>query len=197
MPTQPCLVLYSFCANLLHSLIIWLMVSSLSPHNLHLLFSCILSILILIWLVLMALFCAAIRRDSVSLIKFLFRSNVQIFSCEIYYTLLRVFSHQRLLGISHWSFSDTRSHKVSKTVFSILTDLNNYVVWMVSTHPLFSKTSSLCTNPFVIVSTAPFTFCIIVTFMFHSFFSVPYLGPVIFPFFLFYSVTIKTITQSP
>ena len=36
--TQPSLVLYSFCASLLHSLIIWLMVSSLSPHNLHLLF---------------------------------------------------------------------------------------------------------------------------------------------------------------
>ena len=36
--TQSCLVLYSRSANLLHSLIIWLMVSSLSPHNLHLLF---------------------------------------------------------------------------------------------------------------------------------------------------------------
>ena len=32
-PTQSCLVLYSFCTNLLHSLII---VSSLSPHNLYL-----------------------------------------------------------------------------------------------------------------------------------------------------------------
>ena len=65
LPTQSCLVLYSFCANLL--LIMWLMVSSLSPHNLHLLFCCVLSILALIWLVLMALFCAAIKRDSISL----------------------------------------------------------------------------------------------------------------------------------
>ena len=32
--TQSCLALYSLCANLLHSLIIWLMVSSLSPHSL-------------------------------------------------------------------------------------------------------------------------------------------------------------------
>ena len=55
-PTQSCLVLYSFCANLLHSLIMWLMVSSLSQHNLHLLFCCVLSILALIWLVLSALF---------------------------------------------------------------------------------------------------------------------------------------------
>ena len=30
--TQSCLVLYSFCANLLHSLIIWGIISSLSPH---------------------------------------------------------------------------------------------------------------------------------------------------------------------
>ena len=30
MPTQSCLALYSFCANLLHSLIMWLMVSYLS-----------------------------------------------------------------------------------------------------------------------------------------------------------------------
>ena len=38
LPTQSCLVLYSFCANLLHSLIMWLIVSSLSPHSQHLLF---------------------------------------------------------------------------------------------------------------------------------------------------------------
>ena len=62
-PTQSCLVLHSLCANWLHLLIMWLMVSSLSPHHLHLLFCCVLSILALIWLVLMALFCAAIRRD--------------------------------------------------------------------------------------------------------------------------------------
>ena len=65
-----CLVLYSFCANFLHSLIKWLIVSSLSPHSLHLLFCWVLSILALIWLVLMELFCAAIRRDSVSLLTF-------------------------------------------------------------------------------------------------------------------------------
>ena len=56
LPTQSCLALYSFCANLLHSLIMWLMVSSLSSHSLHLLFCCVLYILALIWLVLMALF---------------------------------------------------------------------------------------------------------------------------------------------
>ena len=83
LPTQSCLVLYSFCANFLHSLIMWLIVSSLSPHSLHLLFCWILSILALVWLVLMALSCAAIRRDSVSLLKFPFLSHVQVLSYEI------------------------------------------------------------------------------------------------------------------
>ena len=59
-PTQPCLVLYNFCSNFQHSLMMWLIISSLSPHNLHLLFCFVLSILPLIWLVLMALFCSAI-----------------------------------------------------------------------------------------------------------------------------------------
>ena len=67
LPTQSCLVLYSFCANLLHSLIMWLIVSS--PLS-HLLFCCVLSILALIWLVLLVLFCAAIWRESVSLSLF-------------------------------------------------------------------------------------------------------------------------------
>ena len=41
LPTQSCLALYSLCANLLHSLIMWLIVSSLSSHSLHLLFCCV------------------------------------------------------------------------------------------------------------------------------------------------------------
>ena len=55
----------------------WLIVSSQSC-CLHLLFCCVLSILALIRLVLMALFCAAIRRDSVSLLKFAFLCQVQV-----------------------------------------------------------------------------------------------------------------------
>ena len=82
-PIQSCQALYSFCANLLHSLIMWLMVSSLSSHSLYLLFCWVLSILALIWLVLMALFYSGIRRDSVSLLKFPFLSHVQVFWCEM------------------------------------------------------------------------------------------------------------------
>ena len=85
LPTQSCLVLYSRCANLLHSLIIWLMVSSLPPHSPHLLFCWVLSILAFIWLVLMALSCAAIRRDSISLLKSPFLSHLHVLSCDYYY----------------------------------------------------------------------------------------------------------------
>ena len=60
LPSQSYLVLYYFCNNLLYSLFIWMIVSSLSPHNRQLPISCVLSILALIWLVLSALFCAAI-----------------------------------------------------------------------------------------------------------------------------------------
>ena len=83
LPTQLFLVFYSFCANFLHSVIICLIVSSLSLHSLHLLFCCVLSILALIWLLLTALFCAALRRDSVSLLRFLFLSYVKVLSCEM------------------------------------------------------------------------------------------------------------------
>ena len=83
LPTQSCLALFSFCANLLHLLMMWLIVSSLSPHSRHLLFCCILSILTLIWLVLMTLFCTALRRDSVSLLRLPFLSLVQVFWCEM------------------------------------------------------------------------------------------------------------------
>ena len=38
IPNQSCLVLYSFCANLLHSLIMGWIVLSISPRNVHLLF---------------------------------------------------------------------------------------------------------------------------------------------------------------
>ena len=83
LPTQSCLALYSTSVNLLHSLIMWSILSSLSLHSLHLLFCCVLSILALIWLVFTALSCAAFWRDSVSLLKFSFLSHMQVLSSEI------------------------------------------------------------------------------------------------------------------
>ena len=59
----------------------------------------------------------------------------------------------------------------SRTLLSILADLNNPVVWMVSTRPFISKSSGPCTNHLVTVPRAPITIGIIVTFMIHSFFN--------------------------
>ena len=59
-------------------LIRWLIISCRSSHIPHFLFCCVLSIFALTYLVLMAMFCAAIRRDSVSLLNFPFLSHVQI-----------------------------------------------------------------------------------------------------------------------
>ena len=71
--------------------------------------------------------------------------------------------------VFHRSLSDSKSPQVSSTLFSIMADFNNAVVWTVSTRPVISKSSSPCTNPLVTVPRAPITIGIIVTFMFHSF----------------------------
>ena len=96
------------CADLLHSLIIWLMVSSLSAHSLHLLFCWVLSILALISLVLRALSCAAMRRDSVSLLNFPFLSHVQVLLCEILFiiNIIIIYSSRVFhISISWWFFT--------------------------------------------------------------------------------------------
>ena len=73
--------------------------------------------------------------------------------------------------VFHWSLSDSKSPQVCRTLLSILADLNNVVVWMVSTHPLISKSSCPFINPSVTVPRAPITIGIKVTFMFFSFFN--------------------------
>ena len=73
--------------------------------------------------------------------------------------------------VFHWSLSDSKSLQVSGTLLSILAVLNNAVVWRVSTRPPTSKSSSPFSNPLVTVPNAPITIGIIVTCMFHSFFS--------------------------
>ena len=64
--------------------------------------------------------------------------------------------------------------QVSRTLPCILANLNNAVVWMVSTSPVISKSSSPCTNLLVTVPRAQITIGIIVTFIA---FSVPKQGP--------------------
>ena len=69
----------------------------------------------------------------------------------------------------YWSLSNSKSPQVSRTLLSILADLNIAVVWMDSTRPRTSKSSSTFNNPLVTVPKAPFTIGIIVTFMFRCF----------------------------
>ena len=57
--------------------------------------------------------------------------------------------------VFYWSLRDSKSPQVSRTLLSILADLSNAVVWMVST--LISMSSSPCTNPSVTVPRAPIT----------------------------------------
>ena len=73
--------------------------------------------------------------------------------------------------VFHWSLSDRKSLQVSRTLLNILTVLNNAVVWMVSTRPPTSKSSSPFSNPLVTVPNTPITIGIIITCMFHSFFN--------------------------
>ena len=70
--------------------------------------------------------------------------------------------------VFHWSLSDSNSSQVSGTLLSVLADLNNAVVWMVSTCPIISKSSSPFNNPLMTVPRAPITIGINVTFMLHS-----------------------------
>ena len=72
--------------------------------------------------------------------------------------------------VFHWSLSDSESPQISRTLLSIQAVLNN-VVWMISTRPPTSKSSSPFSNPLVTVLNAPITIDIIVTCMFHSFFN--------------------------
>ena len=73
--------------------------------------------------------------------------------------------------VFHWGLSDSKSPQVSRTLLSFLAVLNNAVVWMVSTHPPTSKSSSPFINPLVTVPNAPIIIGIFVTSRFHSFFN--------------------------
>ena len=89
------------------------------------------------------------------------RSNrsVQSFTKAFYFLLLLLF----------WEFYFTP--QVSRTLLSILGDLNNAVVWMVSTCLLISNSFSPFIKLLDIIPREPITIGITVTFMLHSFFT--------------------------
>ena len=78
--------------------------------------------------------------------------------------------------------------KKSRILLNILADLNNVIVWIVSSRPLISKSSNPCTNPSATVLRVPFTIGITVTLIFHPFCSALYQGLGTFLSFCFPSV---------
>ena len=71
--------------------------------------------------------------------------------------------------VFHWSLSGCKSTWVSRILLSIMADLNNAAVKMVSTRLLISKSSSPYSNTSVAVPSVPITIGINVTFMFQFF----------------------------
>ena len=104
-----------------------------------------------------------------------FQQNCKIYLyfyyCFFFFLLIWEFFTSALAdGFFFSSFSDSRSTQIFRTV-SMQADLNNVVLWMVSTYPQISKSFNPSTNSLVTLPSAPITISITVTFMFSSFFS--------------------------
>ena len=79
------------------------------------------------------------------------------------FTLWEFFTSILADGLSLEFECDSKSPQVSRILLSILAVLNNAVVWIVSSRPPTSKSSSPFNNPLVTVLKAPLTIGIIVT----------------------------------
>ena len=94
------------------------------------------------------------------------------------------------------SSSDSEYFHVSRTLLSILADLGNGVMWIVSACPLMFKSSKLSTNRLGIVPSAPITIGITDTIMFHSFL-VPEQGLDIYLSFRFLFILLCALLTQP
>ena len=88
----------------------------------------------------------------------------------------------------YWSLSVNKSLQVSRTLLSILADLNNAVIWTVSTSPIISKSSRPYPNHLVTVPREPITIGIIVSFTLHSVFQFLRKVQVLIPLFVFFHI---------
>ena len=77
-------------------------------------------------------------------------------------------SSYHCLRVFHWSLNDCKSPQISRTLLSILVDLNDAVVWVVLILLLISNSSNLFFKPLETVPSAPTTTGITVTLMFHN-----------------------------
>ena len=78
------------------------------------------------------------------------------------------FSHYRWLIVFHWSLSDRKFSQVSRTLLSILADLNNVVVWMVLILPSISNSCRPLSKSLGTVPSALITIGIIIALMFYT-----------------------------
>ena len=69
--------------------------------------------------------------------------------------------------VFHWSVSGSKFPQISRTFLSIVPDLNNVLVWMVTSRPPISNSS----KPLDIVAITPVIIGTTVIIMFHSFIS--------------------------
>ena len=91
--------------------------------------------------------------------------------------------------VFHWSLRDNKSHRISRTHLSILVDLNNAVVWMVSIRPPISNLSSPLTKSLGTVTRAPITIGITVILILPRFLS-SFARSKYFSFFSFFSFSL-------
>ena len=95
--------------------------------------------------------------------------------------------------VFQWSLSDNKSSQVSMALLSILVDFNYAILWMVSTCPLISESSTPFINPSVTVPRVPITNGIIVTFIFHNFFYSLARSRYLFSFSLSFNFTLSSV----
>ena len=117
----------------------------------------------------------------------------------MYFLLLFEFFPLALADGFSLEFEWQQTSLISRTLLSSLTDFDNAVIWVVSTHPLISKSSSPRTNPLLTVRRAPITIVITITFMFHSFFLIPWQVPGTYLSFRFRSILLfgQPVQQRP
>ncbi len=73
--------------------------------------------------------------------------------------------------VFHWNLCDNKSPPVSRILLSILIDLNNAEIWMVTIRPPTTNSSIPLYKLLGVVPKAPITNVIAVTLKFYSFFS--------------------------
>ena len=117
------------------------------------------------------------------LISFTYRVST---NAQYYFFTSGEFSHKRNLLCFPWGLSDGKS-QIFRTL-SIMADLNDALVWIVSILPTISKCFNLLSNPLGTIPSALTTISITVTHRFFKFSGKIQVFVYLFVFFYFYSM---------